>query len=77
MTGKKIEFLKKPNPKNADVFIDNWVLGNTKTASDNKSLKRTTIYLPDDIHQKLKMHAATEKTTMTEIIIEAIKNYLH
>ncbi len=76
-TGKKIEFLNKPSLKNADAFIDNWVSGNKKSVSDDKNFKRTTIYLPDEIHQKLKMQAATEKTTMTEIIIEAIKSYVH
>lgn len=78
MTGKKIEFTKKPTIKNANEFIDNWVSGNaqqneTKTEQD---LKRTTIYLPKEIHKELKIKAALENNSMTDIIISAIKNYL-
>ncbi len=76
MTGKKIEFTKKPTIKNTNEFIDNWVSGNTQLSEVEKSLKRTTIYLPHDIHKELKMKAALENTSMTDIIINSIKNYL-
>jgi hypothetical protein len=76
MTGKKIEFLKKPTIKNTNEFIDNWVSGNTQLGEPEKILKRTTIYLPNDVHKELKMKAALENTSMTDIIINSIKSYL-
>jgi plasmid stability protein len=34
---------------------------------------RTTIYLPEELHQELKIKAATTKTSMSEIIINALE----
>ena len=72
MTGKRIEFPKKPAAKNTDQFIDAWVSGNHKSEQQNLKHKRTTIFLPEELHKKLKMEAAKREATMTEIIIEAI-----
>jgi len=76
MTGKKIEFLKKPNVKDTNKFIDNWVSGNIESKDSSNQLKRTTFYLPEEMHKKLKVRAATEKTSMTEIIISSLEKYL-
>ncbi len=77
MTGKKIEFVKKPTTKETEDFIDQWVAGNTEQPSIKVvKLKRTTIYLPEEIHKQLKVKAAEVDSSMTEIIITAIKNYL-
>jgi hypothetical protein len=76
MTGKKIEFSKKPSKQNTDKFIDSWVLGVDNTTPIVNSLKRTTIYLPEDLRQKLKFLALKENTTMTEIIITTLKQHL-
>jgi hypothetical protein len=76
MTGKKIEFSKKPSKQNTDKFIDSWVLGVDNTTPIVNSLKRTTIYLPEDLRQKLKFLALKENTTMTEIIITTLKQQL-
>ena len=72
MTGKRIEFPKKPISKSPDQFIDAWVSGNHKQEQQNLKLKRTTIFLPEELHKKLKIEAAKREATMTEIIIEAI-----
>jgi hypothetical protein len=74
MTGKRIEFPKKPILKNTDQFIDAWVSGNHKQEKQNLKLKRTTIFLPEELHKKLKIEAAKREVTMTEIIIESIEN---
>jgi len=75
MTGKKIEFSKKPSTQSKDSFIDNWVSGEKNTAPII-DLKRTTIYLPEDLRQKVKFLAVKNNTTMTEIIITALKEHL-
>jgi len=75
MTGKKIEFIKKPSIKDTNKFIDNWVSGNSESKETTNQLKRTTIYLPEELHKKLKIRAASEKTSMTDIIINSIALY--
>jgi len=76
MTPKKIEISKKPIPRETNNFIDNWVSGNLNTNDPKNNLKRTTIYLPEDLHRELKIKAANQKTTMTDLIIEAIEKNL-
>ena len=76
MTPKRIEISKKPIPREATQFIDNWVSGNTQNINLNANLKRTTIYLPEELRRNLKIKAANQKTTMTDLIIEAIEKYL-
>jgi hypothetical protein len=77
MTGKKIEFSKKPNTKEAEKFIDQWVSGNIQQEEEKATkLKRTTLYLPEDMHRKLKVKAAEAETTMTDLIIYSIEKYL-
>jgi len=76
MTQKKIEISKKPIPRETNNFIDNWVSGNLNTNDPKNNLKRTTIYLPEDLHRELKIKAANQKTTMTDLIIEAIEKNL-
>ena len=55
---------------------DNWVSGNLNPNELKNNLKRTTIYLPEDLHRNLKIKAANQKTTMTDLIIEAIEKDL-
>jgi hypothetical protein len=76
MTEKKIEFSKKPFRQNAENFIDNWVSGEKNKPLVIKNLKRTTIYLPEDLRQDLKLLALKEDTTMTELIIKTLRKYL-
>jgi hypothetical protein len=76
MTQKRIEISKKPISRETNNFIDNWVSGNLNTNDLKKNLKRTTIYLPEDLHRNLKIKAANQKTTMTDLIIEAIEKDL-
>ena len=76
MTGKKIEFSKKPTTKETNQFIDNWVSGNILSNSIDKKLKRTTIYLPEDLHKRLKILAANTETSMTDIIIDTLEKYV-
>ena len=76
MTKKRIEISKKPISRETNNFIDNWVSGNLNTNDLKNNLKRTTIYLPEDLHRNLKIKAANQKTTMTDLIIEAIEKDL-
>ena len=76
MSGKKIEFTRKPLPKNAENFIDNWVSGEKNVSQVVSKLKRTTIYLPEEIRHEIKLIALKQDTTMTDIIIEAINKHL-
>ena len=74
--GKKIEFAKKPLRRSTENFIDNWVSGEVKKKDSSLNLKRTTIYIPEDLRQKLKYVALEEGSTMTEVIIDSIKKRL-
>ena len=76
MAGKKIEFIQKPTSKSAQNFIDNWVSGENIVPQKQEELKRTTIYLPNNLRKELKFTAVKKNTTMTDIILEAINKYL-
>jgi len=76
MTGKKIEFSKKPTIKETNQFIDNWVMGTVEPNEIDKKLKRTTIYMPEELHKRLKIKAANGETSMTEIIVETLEKYV-
>lgn len=75
MTGKKIEFSKKPTAKETTQFIDDWVLGNSNIQDNSQKLKRTTIFLPEWLHKRLKIEAAEKETSMTDLIIESLEKY--
>lgn len=76
MSGKKIEFVKKPSIQEANQFIDNWVSGNTQTNAQAPKLQRTTIYLPEELHKRLKIKAASEGVSMTDIIISSVEKQI-
>lgn len=76
MTGKKIEFSKKPTVIATNQFIDEWVSGTLKQEQQTNKLKRTTIFLPEELHKKLKIEAANRGVSMTEIIIESVEKYI-
>lgn len=46
-----------------------------KPMNIEKSKKRTTIYLPVEMHQKLKIEAASEGKSMGELIEEWIRSW--
>lgn len=39
-------------------------------------VKRITVNVDDDLHYNLKLNAAKNQTTITEIILEFLENYL-
>lgn len=46
-------------------------------ASDSPPMKRTTMYLPEDLHHWLKVHAAITDQTMADIVraqLEALRD---
>ncbi len=38
--------------------------------------KRTTIYLDEELHKKVRMLAVRENTTMAKIFVQALRRYL-
>jgi hypothetical protein len=47
------------------------------SASDSPPMKRTTMYLPEDLHHWLKVHAAITNQTMADIVraqLEALRD---
>jgi len=76
MTHTKKEIFNRPLSREAKHFIENWVSGNLNTNYSKNSTKRTTIFLPKDLHKSLKIKAANLNTTMTTLIVEALKTYL-
>ena len=47
-----------------------------KAKSSNSNYQRTTVYLPKDIHRKLKFAALDEEKDMSEIMTELIEAWL-
>ncbi len=43
---------------------------------DSEKTTKTTFYLPEDLHAKLKIQAVKSRTSMTKIIIQALKREL-
>ncbi len=37
---------------------------------------KATIYLPDDVHRRLKIRAAEERSSMTDLVLQAIGELL-
>lgn len=44
--------------------------------SSDQGFQRTTLYLPEDLHMRLKLAAVKGKTEMSDLAIEAISKYL-
>ena len=40
-------------------------------------MAKTTVELPETIHRKLRVKAAIENRSMNEIVLAALKSYLH
>jgi plasmid stability protein len=40
-------------------------------------MAKTTVELPEAVHRKLRVKAALENRSMNEIMLAALKNYLH
>ncbi|HEX6509858.1 MAG TPA: hypothetical protein VF221_19710 [Chloroflexota bacterium] len=40
-------------------------------------MAKTTVELPDSLHRKLRVKAALENRSMNEIVLAALKGYLH
>lgn len=40
-------------------------------------MAKTTVELPEAMHRKLRVKAALENRSMNEIVLAALKNYLH
>lgn len=75
MSRKTIEFPSKPLSKSSLTDIDAWVAGNIEQNTQEIKNKRTTIYMPEELHRKIKMESAKNETTMTEIILRALEAY--
>jgi hypothetical protein len=77
MSKKKIEFFHKPSLKDAGSNIDEWVAGKSDKilSSKQEGYKRTTIYMPEELHKKIKIESAKNGTTMTEIIIKLLEEH--
>ena len=49
---------------------------NTMSVKDSNSNVRTTLYIPRTLHSQLKIDAVRRGTSMTQLVIEAIKKEL-
>lgn len=47
-----------------------------KGSKNNKKSVRTTLYIPKDLHSKLKIEAIKRETSMTQLVIEAVQKEL-
>ena len=48
----------------------------TKACNFMKQVAKTTLYLPEDLHIELKIQAARLRTSMTELVVRAIRHEL-
>ncbi|MEB3308816.1 MAG: CopG family transcriptional regulator [Snowella sp.] len=63
------------NAKRPDALTSE--LPNVQTSkSKDPAYKRTTVYLPADVHRKLKVKAAEQEREMSEIISKLVVNWL-
>ena len=78
MSKKRVEFSHKPSLKDTGSNIDEWVAGKTdkKPSGKQDGYKRTTIYMPEELHKKIKVTSAKKGTTMTDIIIKVLEDYV-
>jgi len=69
MTGKRVPIGLRPG---AEKSVDDWVtesrVPNTPPASDAPVMKRLTIDVPEDLHRRLKVKAATEGAKMADLV---------
>ena len=42
----------------------------------NKKKVRTTIYLPEEVHEAIRIRAVRKRVSMTQIITEVVQRYL-
>jgi hypothetical protein len=77
MSKKRVEFSQKPSIADAESNIDEWVAGKTdkKLLGKQEGYKRTTIYMPENLHKKIKVVSAKNGTTMTNIIVRVLEEY--
>ncbi len=46
------------------------------SAKNTKATVRTTLYIPKELHSKLKIEAVKRETSMTQLVIEGIQKEL-
>lgn len=73
---KEIKIPQKPERKNIDKYLEDFVSGKTKSKDQKDILSRTTLILPKDIHKKLKLKSVELSTPVNNIILESIKEFL-
>jgi hypothetical protein len=62
---KKVAFGTQPAAKSKPASADNWV----QTRSiDSESMKRLTIDIPQDLHRRLKLMAASQGVNMADLV---------
>ena len=42
----------------------------------DQPMKRLTVNVPEDVHRRLKVHATSEGTQMSEIVLKLVNEYL-
>jgi predicted HicB family RNase H-like nuclease len=42
----------------------------------SRKKRRTTIYLPEDLHAEIRIEAVRKRISMTQLIMQAIQHYL-
>ena len=73
---KEIKIPQKPERKNIDKYLEDFVSGKSKSKDQKDILSRTTLILPKDIHKKLKLKSVELSTPVNNIILESIKEFL-
>ena len=46
-------------------------------ANSGGPLKRVTVVIPPDLHKELKLKSVTDDRTMNDLILTAVRQYLH
>ena len=67
---KKVAFGTQPAAKPKSVSVDDWV---QTRSTDSESVKRLTIDIPQGLHRRLKLLAASQGVNMADLVREWIQ----
>ncbi|MDJ0718838.1 MAG: toxin-antitoxin system HicB family antitoxin [Prochloraceae cyanobacterium] len=73
MPSKKVKIGGKPAGQEVDV--EQWVENRTVNASEPVKMKRLTLDIPESLHRKIKMKAASEGVAMADLLRELLEKH--
>ena len=76
MATKKVSFGAKPKSSSPAPDADTWVQQQATSGDSAEPMKRLTIDIPEDLHRRLKITAASQDMRMADLVREWIRKGL-